>query len=327
MQRLWRSHSRNSHHDYGVEVSKSTISTLQLFALIPDAEAARLYLQARLWPEGVTCPSCILRDRITTRKGGFYRCNRCDLDFTVRTGTIFERSHVPLQKWVYAMYLVVTSRKGISSLQMAKEIGVTQKTAWFMLQRLREACSDDRSRGNRLSGLVEVDECFIGGKEANKHAHKKLNAGRGSVGKVAVVGMRERGGKTRAMVVPGTDRSNLHRAIFDNVKPGSMLHTDEHGGYEGLDGLWFKHSRVNHGAGEYANGTVHTNSIESVWALLKRAIYGTWHQVSAKHLGRYVDEVAFRLNAGNVANHTLDRLDSFITAVDGKRLTYARLTA
>lgn len=308
-------------------MSKSTISTLQLFALIPDAEAARLYLEARLWPEGATCPSCILRDRITARKGGFYRCNRCKLDFTVRTATIFERSHVPLHKWVYAMYLVVTARKGISSMQMAKEIGVTQKTAWFMLQRLREACEGKGGKDNRLSGLIEIDECFVGGKEANKHEHKKLKAGRGSVGKTVVLGMRERGGRTRAMVIPTTDVRTLHNAIHANVKPGSMLHTDEHGGYEGLEGLWFYHRSVNHGAGEYSKNGIHTNSIESVWALLKRAIYGTWHHVSPKHLARYVNEVAFRLNDGNVVRHTLDRLDDFIAAVDGKRLTYERLTA
>lgn len=121
-------------------MSKSTISTFELFALIPDAETARLYLESRLWPNGPVCPSCITSQRISVRKGGFYRCNQCKLDFTVRTATIFERSHVPLHKWVYAMYLLVTARKAISSMQMAKEIGVTQKTAWFMLQRLREAC-------------------------------------------------------------------------------------------------------------------------------------------------------------------------------------------
>jgi transposase-like protein len=249
------------------------------------------------------------------------------LDFTVRTATIFERSHVPLHKWVYAMYLVVTARKGISSMQMAKEIGVTQKTAWFMLGRLREACAGKTGKGNRLSGIIEVDECFVGGLEKNKHAHKKLNAGRGSVGKVAVLGLRERGGETRAMVIDATDTRTLHGAVHAHVKPGSLVCTDEAQGYNGLDGLWFNHRSVNHGTGEYAKGSVHTNSIESVWAVLKRSIIGTWHQVSPKHLGRYVDEVTFRLNAGNVAIHTLARLDSFILAVDGKRLTYERLTA
>jgi len=305
-------------------MSKSTISTFELFALIPDAETARLYLESRLWPEGVTCPTCAGRERITTRKGGFYRCNRCETDFTVRTGTIFERSHVPLHKWVYAMYLVVTARKGISSMQLAKEIGVTQKTAWFMLQRLREACS---GKMDKLSGLIEVDECFVGGKEANKHESKKLRAGRGSVGKTAVVGLRERGGRTIAFPVENTDKEALQGAVLDNVEIGSKVMTDEASGYQGMDGLFYSHETVNHGAGEYKRNAVHTNGIESVWALLKRGVYGTWHHISAKHVGRYVNEVTFRLNAGNVANHTLARLDSFIAAVDGQRLTYKRLTA
>lgn len=312
-------------------MSKSTISTFELFALIPDAETARLYLESRLWPNGPVCPSCITSQRISVRKGGFYRCNQCKLDFTVRTATIFERSHVPLHKWVYAMYLVVTARKGISSMQMAKEIGVTQKTAWFMLQRLREACEGKSGKDNRLSGLIEVDECFVGGLEKNKHAHKKLKAGRGSVGKTAVLGLRERGGETRAMVIDATDTRTLHGAVHANVKPGSLVCTDEAQGYNGLDGIFYNHRAVNHGEGVYAKdslvGRIHTNSIESVWAVLKRSIIGTWHQVSPKHLARYVNEVTFRLNAGRVENHTLARLDSFIAAVDGKRLTYARLTA
>lgn len=157
-------------------MSRSTISTFQLFQMFPDAESARLYLESRLWENGVTCPTCKATERITTRKGGFYRCNACQLDFTIRTGTIFERSHVPLHKWLYAMYLLVTARKGISSMQLAKEIGITQKSAWFVLHRLREACG---GKLDKLRGMVEIDECFIGGKERNKHEHKKLKAGRG----------------------------------------------------------------------------------------------------------------------------------------------------
>src|SRR5690349_4795215 len=149
-------------------MSKVTISTFELFALFPDAETARNYLEGRLWPNGVRCPVCGLGERVTARKGGFYRCNQCREDFTVRTGTIFERSHIPLHKWVYAMYLLVTARKGISSMQLAKEIGVSQQTAWFMLGRLREACGDGGDI-DKLRGVVEVDECFVGGLEGNKH--------------------------------------------------------------------------------------------------------------------------------------------------------------
>src|ERR1700694_1676750 len=150
-------------------MSKSTISTFQLFEMFPDQESARLCLEARLWPHGPVCPACGSLDRITTRKGGYYRCNPCKLDFTIRTGTLFERSHVPLHKWLYAMYLVVTARKGISSMQLAKEIGVTQKTAWFILGRLREACGGPDGPLDKLRGVIEIDECFVGGLEGNKH--------------------------------------------------------------------------------------------------------------------------------------------------------------
>jgi transposase-like protein len=136
-------------------MSKSTISTFELFQMFPDAEAARVYMEGKRWPDGAVCPGCNEPKRITTRKGGFYRCNACKTDFTVRTATIFERSHIPLHKWLYAMYLLVTSRKGISSLQLSKQIGVTQKSAWFILQRLREACGNDPTV---LSGFVEIDE-------------------------------------------------------------------------------------------------------------------------------------------------------------------------
>ena len=305
-------------------MAKVTISTFELFKMFPDQAAGRKYLESRLWPNGVKCPECKDGARITVRKDGFYRCNACKLDFTVRTGTIFERSHVPLHKWLYAMYLMVTARKGISSLQLSKEIGITKKSAWFVLQRLREACGNDLTM---LKNVVEVDEMYVGGKESNKHESKKLKAGRGMVGKAAVVGMRERGGRTIAKLVAGSDSRSLHAVIHENVEVGSTLHTDEHSGYKGIGGIFFKHQTINHGAGEYSRNGVTTNGVESVWAVMKRGLHGVYHHASRKHLGRYVDEFTFRLNDGNCGRHTLARLDSFVAASSGRRITYKQLIA
>ena len=304
-----------------------TLSVTQLFRLFPDEDACYAWLEAACWQGTPICPHCGgIENIVADKRERHYRHKDCRKRFTATTGTCMHATKRPLQDWLYTIYSVVTARKGVSAMQLSKELGVQYRTAWHMLHRVREACS----RGDfKLSNVVEVDETYIGGKESNKHASKKLNAGRGAVGKAAVAGARERGGKVTAKPVERVNAATLIPFVEDRVEQGATVYTDDASAYSALPTILnqYAHETVAHGSGEYVRGDAHTNGIESVWAVLKRSITGTWHHVSPKHLERYVNEAAFRLNEANCEVDTLDRMRDFAAGIHGKRLRYVDLVA
>ncbi len=257
-------------------MSKSTISTFKLFEIFPTANR-----RGSIWNLGSGRTARSARTARASASASSPRSASIAAMPALRFHDPYRHDlraqPIPLHKWLYAMYLLVTARKGISSMQLAKEIGVTQKSAWFMLQRLREACGWRRHR--QVRGIVEIDECFIGGKERNKHEHKKLQLDAAPSARRPSWTW-ERGGRTVAMPIEATDMAALQSAVHANVEVGSTIFTDEATGYVGLDGLFFRHEAINHTAGIYSENGVSTNSIESVWAVLKRGVYGVYHQVS-----------------------------------------------
>ncbi len=283
----------------------------------------------RRWPNGlVTCPTCGT-DRVTfSAKHNRWQCSvhHDRRQFTLKTGTILEESPIGLDKWLPAIWLICSNRNGISSWELHRALGVTQKTAWFMLQRIRLAMQDE-ANGGKLAGDIEADESFIGGKARNMHREVKARKikSRGGDGKAIVTAVLERGGKVRAKVVPNRRRKAIQDHVRENVEAGSNLYTDELQSYEGLGNSGdFVHQVINH-AESYVNGQIHTNGCENFWSLLKRGLKGTYVSVEPFHLFRYVDEQVYRYN-NRLPMSDADRFSHLVRKIVGKRLTYAQLT-
>ena len=299
------------------------ITVPQLFKMFPDDAAAERWYEEQRWPGGERkCPDCAsTRHSVTkTKKPMPYRCRDCRQYFSVKKGSVMEASNLGYQAWLIATYMMTTNLKGISSMKLHRDLGISQSSAWFLMQRIREAFNEGTLL---MAGPVEVDESFFGGLEQNKHSSKKLRAGRGPVGKTAVVAAKDRAsGRVDAKVVDSTDAETLQPFVVERTEPDAEVFTDEHGAYRGLTGV--RHRSVKHSVGEWVDGQAHTNGVESFWSMLKRGYHGTYHHLSEKHLQRYVNEFAGRHNLRSL--DTADQMGALAAGMVGRRLSYRQLT-
>jgi len=301
------------------------LSLLEIADMFRDNDDARQWIESVRWPHGPYCPYCgsfNVQSNIK-HKTMTHRCRDCEGKpmFTVRTGSVMEGTKMPYRVWAVGIYLLSVNLKGVSSMQLHRELKIGQKAAWFMLHRLRLAMNETPEQ---FAGPVEADESYWGGKEANKHSSKKLRAGRGPVGKTAVVGVKDRAtGQVKAKVVEKTDAETLQGFVTDHTAEGSTVYTDEALAYRGLPQR--HHEAVKHSVGEYVREKAHTNGIESFWSVMKRGHQGVYHKMSPKHLDRYVQEFAGRHNVREA--DTVDQMREVVRGMAGKRIRYEDLIA
>ena len=296
------------------------ISLIEAVKRFDTEDKAEAWFVAQRWPGGVTCPFCQSEEvsEVANRKPQPFRCRECRRHFSVKTGMLLHSSNLPLSKWAIAFFLYSTSLKGVSSMKLHRDLGISQKAAWYMGHRIRGMWD---AAAEKFAGPVEADETYFDGKETNKHADKKLRAGRGPVGKVAVAGVKDRAtGQVKAKAVARTDAPTLQGFVHKNTEPTALVYTDEARAY---DGIRRGHDVVRHSTAEYVKGMAHTNWMESFWAVMKRGHNGVYHHFSPKHLDRYVQEFAGRQNARPM--DTDEQMARMVSGADGKRITYEGL--